>query len=42
MNRHQPPVEVRPATVTDTGALLRDAGFDETEVAALIAQGAVA
>jgi alpha-methylacyl-CoA racemase len=42
MNRHQPPVEVRPATVTDTGALLRDAGFDETEVATLIAQGAVA
>ena len=42
MDRHQPPVEVRPATLTDTGALLRDAGFDETEVAALIAEGAVA
>jgi alpha-methylacyl-CoA racemase len=42
MNRHQTPVEVRPATVTDTGELLRDAGFDETEVATLIAQGAVA
>jgi alpha-methylacyl-CoA racemase len=42
MDRHQPPVEVRPATVTDTAALLGEAGFDESEVAALIAQGAVA
>jgi hypothetical protein len=42
MNRRQPPVEVRPATVTDTGELLRGAGFAETEVAALLEEGVVA
>ena len=42
MNRHQGPVEVRPGTVTDTGELLRGAGFDETEVAALLEEGVVA
>ncbi len=31
-----------PATVTDTDELLRGAGFDETEVAALLDEGAVA
>jgi alpha-methylacyl-CoA racemase len=42
MDRRRPPVEVRPATVTDTGELLRGAGFDETEVAALLDEGAIA
>jgi alpha-methylacyl-CoA racemase len=42
MNRRQPPVEVRPGTATDTGALLRDAGFAESEVATLLEEGAVA
>jgi alpha-methylacyl-CoA racemase len=42
MNRRQPPVEVRPGTVTDTGALLREAGFEESEVATLLEEGAVA
>jgi alpha-methylacyl-CoA racemase len=42
MNRHQGRVEVRPATVTDTGELLRGAGFDRTEVAALLEEGVVA
>jgi alpha-methylacyl-CoA racemase len=42
MNRNQGPVEVRPGTVTDTGELLRGAGFDEAEVAALLAEGVVA
>jgi len=42
MNRRQALVEVRPATITDTGDLLRGAGFDETEVAALLEEGVVA
>jgi alpha-methylacyl-CoA racemase len=42
MDRHQGVAEVRPATVTDTGELLRGAGFDETEVAALLEEGVVA
>jgi len=42
MNRHLAPANVRAATVTDTGELLRGAGFDETEVAALLEEGAVA
>jgi alpha-methylacyl-CoA racemase len=41
-NRRQGPVEVRPASVTDTDELLRAAGFDETEITALIEAGAVA
>ena len=42
MNRHQGVAEVRPGTVTDTGELLRGAGFDESEVAALLEEGVVA
>jgi alpha-methylacyl-CoA racemase len=42
MNRDQGVAEVRPGTVTDTGELLRGAGFDETEVAALLEEGVVA
>jgi alpha-methylacyl-CoA racemase len=42
MVRDQGPVEVRGATVTDTDALLRAAGLDDSEITALIAEGAVA
>jgi len=42
MDRHRPPVEVRPATVTDTGELLRSAGLDPSEVSALLDAGAIA
>ena len=42
MVRDQGPVEVRNATVTDTDALLRAAGLDDSEITALIAEGAVA
>ena len=42
MNRDQGVAEVRPGTVTDTGELLRGAGFDETEVTALLEEGVVA
>ncbi|MGZ4691189.1 MAG: CaiB/BaiF CoA transferase family protein [Acidimicrobiia bacterium] len=42
MNRHQGTAEVRPGTATDTGELLRGAGFAETEVAALLEEGVVA
>ena len=43
MDRDQPaPYEVRDATVTDTDALLRDAGFDDDEIAALREEGVVA
>ena len=42
MVRGQGPVEVRAATVTDTDALLRAAGLDEAEIAALVEEGAIA
>lgn len=42
MNRHGGVAEVRSATITDTGELLRGAGIDATEVAALIEEGVVA
>jgi alpha-methylacyl-CoA racemase len=42
MNRHQGVAEVRSTTATDTGELLRGAGFDESEVAALLEEGVVA
>jgi alpha-methylacyl-CoA racemase len=42
MDRDQGVAQVRPGAVTDTGELLRGAGFDETEVAALLAEGVVA
>ena len=42
MDRHRPPVEVRPATVTDTGELLRGAGLEPSEVSALLDAGAIA
>jgi hypothetical protein len=42
MDRHRPPVEVRPATVTDTGELLRAAGLDPSDVSALLDAGAIA
>jgi alpha-methylacyl-CoA racemase len=42
MDRHQGVAEVRSATITDTGELLRGAGLAETEVAALLEQGVVA
>lgn len=42
MPRGQDPVEVRSATVTDTDELLRAAGLDDTEITALIEEGAVA
>jgi crotonobetainyl-CoA:carnitine CoA-transferase CaiB-like acyl-CoA transferase len=42
MRRDTTTIEVRPGTVTDTGELLRAAGFDDDEIAALVAEGAVA
>jgi alpha-methylacyl-CoA racemase len=42
MDRHRPRVEVRPATVTDTGKLLRGAGLEPSEVTALLEAGAIA
>jgi alpha-methylacyl-CoA racemase len=35
-------VEVRSPTVTDTGALLREAGMDDAEIRSLVEEGAVA
>lgn len=40
--RGGPTVEVRDPTITDTGELLRAAGLDDTEIEALIQEGAVA
>jgi alpha-methylacyl-CoA racemase len=42
MVRGGPPVEVRDFAVTDTGDLLRAAGLTESEVSALVEEGAVA
>lgn len=42
MRRDGPPVELRPGTMTDTGELLRGAGLDDSEVAALLDEGVVA
>lgn len=42
MPRRQDPVEVRDPTETDTDQLLRAAGLDDTEITALIEEGAVA
>jgi alpha-methylacyl-CoA racemase len=41
-DRHAGTASVRSATITDTGELLRGAGLDETEVAALLEEGVVA
>jgi alpha-methylacyl-CoA racemase len=42
MRRDTTTIEIRPGTVTDTGALLRAAGFGDDEIAALVEEGAVA
>ncbi len=42
MVRGQGPVEVRSGSVTDTDELLRAAGLDDSEITALIEEGAVA
>jgi len=42
MDRHQPPPRVRDATVTDTDALLQEAGYSAAEIAALRAEGVAA
>ncbi len=42
MQRDTTTVEVRPGTLTDTGELLRAAGFTEQEIGTLIEEGAVA
>jgi alpha-methylacyl-CoA racemase len=42
MRRDTTTIPVRTGTVTDTGALLRAAGFSDEEIAALVEEGAVA
>ena len=42
MDREQPAPLVRDTTITDTDALLVDAGLDETTIASLRAEGVVA
>jgi alpha-methylacyl-CoA racemase len=42
MRRDATTIPVRAGTVTDTGALLRAAGFSDEEIAALVEEGAVA